>query len=70
VRDFERSIKNNSAHHSRTETTGESSIVEIFVETFHKKEKILVRIREKINLCIILNNKNLHYYKNFNTELF
>ncbi len=52
LRDFERSIKNNSAHHSRTENTGESLIVEIFVETFHEEEKILVRILEKINLYL------------------
>jgi hypothetical protein len=50
--DIERSIKNNSAHHSRPGTIDESSIVEIFVETFHDAEKILVRIWEKINLYL------------------
>jgi hypothetical protein len=50
LRDLERSIENNSDHHSRTGTTGESLIVEIFVENFHEEEKILVRILEKINL--------------------
>jgi len=52
LRVFERSIKNNSAHHSRTGTTGESLIVEIFVENFHEEEEILVRILEKINLYL------------------
>ncbi len=44
LRDFQRSIKDNTPHYSRTRTAGESLIVETFVETFHKNEKILVRI--------------------------
>jgi hypothetical protein len=44
IRRFERSIKNNRANYSRPRTAGEPSIVETFVETFHNKEKILVRI--------------------------
>jgi hypothetical protein len=44
MRRFERSIKNNRANYSRPRTAGKPSIVETFVETFHKNEKILVRI--------------------------